>query len=106
MLRVIMATPAAKLESEPRLTARAKVRTKAQLTLPKKSGEHEADDDIKAGRGTVHESAEQATFRKVITKAFVPDLAASDRPFLPGLRVKGVTARSAPPEEISTCRRR
>src|ERR1700755_1708666 len=29
-----MATPAAKMEPEPRLTARAKVRTKAQLTLP------------------------------------------------------------------------
>jgi AbrB family looped-hinge helix DNA binding protein len=97
-----MATPAAKLEPEPRLTARAKVRTKAQLTLPEEirralhisegdvveftvredgtvtirgyvsiptdqawfftpewlAGEHEADDDIKAGRGTVHESAE------------------------------------------------
>ena len=35
---------------------------------------------------------QQATFRKVITEAFVPDLAAPDRPFRPGLRVKGVTA--------------
>ena len=35
---------------------------------------------------------QQATFRKVITDAFVPDLAAPDRPFRPGLRVKGVTA--------------
>ena len=35
---------------------------------------------------------QQATFRKVITDAFVPDLAAPDRPFCPGLRVKGVTA--------------
>jgi len=31
---------------------------------------------------------QQATFRKVITEAFVPDLAAPDRPFRPGLRVK------------------
>lgn len=36
---------------------------------------------------------QQTTFRKVITEAFVPDLAAPDRPFRPGLRVKGVTAR-------------
>ena len=36
---------------------------------------------------------QQATFRKVITEYFVPDLAAQDRPFRPGLRVKGVTAR-------------
>ena len=35
---------------------------------------------------------QQATFRKVIIDAFVPDLAAPDRPFRPGLRVKGVTA--------------
>ncbi|MHB1594451.1 MAG: hypothetical protein ACYCO9_03705 [Streptosporangiaceae bacterium] len=35
---------------------------------------------------------QQATFRKVITEYFVPDLAAPDRPFRPGLRVKGVTA--------------
>jgi hypothetical protein len=34
---------------------------------------------------------QQATFRKVISDAFVPDLAASGRPFRPGLRVKGVT---------------
>jgi hypothetical protein len=31
---------------------------------------------------------QQATFRKVITEYFVPDLAAPDRPFRPGLRVK------------------
>jgi hypothetical protein len=37
-------------------------------------------------------SPQQAIFRKVITEAFVPDLAAPDRPFRPGLRVKGVTA--------------
>ena len=36
---------------------------------------------------------QQATFRKVVTEVFVPDLAAPDRPFRPGLRVKGVTAR-------------
>jgi hypothetical protein len=35
---------------------------------------------------------QQATFRKAVLDAFVPDLAASDRPFRPGLRVKGVTA--------------
>ncbi len=35
---------------------------------------------------------QQAAFRKVITNYFVPDLAAPDRPFRPGLRVKGVTA--------------
>jgi hypothetical protein len=35
---------------------------------------------------------QQATFRKVITEYFVPDLVAPDRPFRPGLRVKGVTA--------------
>ncbi|MGO9219026.1 MAG: hypothetical protein ACLP5E_14885 [Streptosporangiaceae bacterium] len=35
---------------------------------------------------------ERAIFRKVVTEAFVPDLAAPDRPFRPGLRVKGVTA--------------
>jgi hypothetical protein len=35
---------------------------------------------------------QQAIFRKVITEYFVPDLAAADRPFRPGLRVKGVTA--------------
>jgi hypothetical protein len=37
-------------------------------------------------------SQQQATFRKVITEAFVLDLSAPDRPFQPGLRVKGVTA--------------
>jgi hypothetical protein len=36
---------------------------------------------------------QQATFRKVVTEVFVPDLAEPDRPFRPGLRVKGVTAR-------------
>lgn len=35
---------------------------------------------------------QQATFRKVISEAFVPDLAAPDRPFRPVLRVKGVAA--------------
>ena len=35
---------------------------------------------------------QQSTFRKVVTEAFVPDLAAADRPFRPGLRVKGVAA--------------
>ncbi|MFY9934069.1 MAG: AbrB/MazE/SpoVT family DNA-binding domain-containing protein [Streptosporangiaceae bacterium] len=97
-----MAMPAAKMEPEPRLTARARVRTKAQLTLPEEvrralhisegdevefavhedgtvtirgyvsiptdqawfftpewlAGEREADDDIAAERGTVHQSAE------------------------------------------------
>jgi hypothetical protein len=33
---------------------------------------------------------QQATFRKVITEYFVPDLAAPDRPFRPG--IEGVTA--------------
>jgi AbrB family looped-hinge helix DNA binding protein len=95
-------TPAAKMEPEPRLRARVKVRPKAQLTLPEEirralhigegdevefavqndetvtirgyvsiptdqawfftpewlAGEREADEDIAAGRGTVHESAE------------------------------------------------
>jgi hypothetical protein len=38
-------------------------------------------------------SAQQkAAFRKIITEAYVPDLAAPDRPFRPGFRVKGVTA--------------
>jgi hypothetical protein len=38
-------------------------------------------------------SAQQpANFRKVVTEALVPDLAAPDRPFRPGLRVKGVAA--------------
>lgn len=97
-----MAMPAAKMGPEPLLTARARVRTKAQLTLPEEvrralhisegdevefavhedgtvtirgyvsiptdqawfftpewlAGEREADDDIAAGRGTVHQSAE------------------------------------------------
>jgi hypothetical protein len=34
------------------------------------------------------------TFRKVVKDAFVPDLTAPDRPFRPGLRVKGVKARA------------
>lgn len=34
---------------------------------------------------------QQATFRKVVADAFVPDLATPDRPFRPGLRVKGMT---------------
>jgi hypothetical protein len=34
---------------------------------------------------------QQAAFRKVIREYFVPDLAAPDRPFRLGLRVKGVT---------------
>jgi antitoxin PrlF len=97
-----MGTPSAKIEPEPRLRARVKVRPKAQLTLPEEirralhigegdevefaihddgtvtirgyvsiptdqawfftpgwlAGEREADDEIAAGRGTVHESAE------------------------------------------------
>jgi hypothetical protein len=35
---------------------------------------------------------QQAIFRKVITETFAPDLAAADRPFRSGLRVKGVSA--------------
>lgn len=35
---------------------------------------------------------QRATFRKVVVEAFVPDLLVPDRPFRPGLRVKGVTA--------------
>jgi len=31
-------------------------------------------------------------FRKLVQEAFVPDLDTPDRPFRPGLRVKGVTA--------------
>ena len=94
--------PAAKMEPEPRFSARVKVRPKAQLTLPEEirralhisegdevefavhddgtitvrgfvsiptdqawfftpqwlAWEREADEDIAAGRGTVHESAE------------------------------------------------
>ena len=97
-----MDVPAAKAEPEPRVTARVKVRPKAQLTLPEEirsalhigegdevefavqqdgtvtirgyisiptdqawfftpqwpAGEREADEDIAAGRGTVHQSAE------------------------------------------------
>jgi antitoxin PrlF len=97
-----MAVPAGKAEPEPRVTARVKVRPKAQLTLPDEirralhisegdevefavhddgtvtlrgyisiptdqawfftpewlAGEREADEDIAAQRGTVHESAE------------------------------------------------
>lgn len=97
-----MAMPAAKAEPEPRITARVKVRPKAQLTLPEEirralhiregdevefavqedgtvtirgyvsiptdqswfftpewlTGEREADEDIAAGRGAVHESAQ------------------------------------------------
>ena len=34
----------------------------------------------------------QATFRKVVMDAFVPDLTSADRPFRSGLRVKSVTA--------------
>ena len=36
---------------------------------------------------------QQATFRKVVPDAFVPDLMAEDRPFRSGLRVKGVFGR-------------
>jgi len=32
---------------------------------------------------------QQALFRKAVLEAFVPDLMAPDRPFRPGLRVKG-----------------
>jgi len=35
---------------------------------------------------------QQATFRKVVSDAFVPDLMAPDRPFRPGLRVRGVAS--------------
>jgi hypothetical protein len=37
-------------------------------------------------------SQHRDAFRKVIQEAFVPDLDTPDRPFRPGLRVKGVTA--------------
>jgi len=94
--------PAAKIEPQPRISARARVRAKAQLTLPEEirralhisegdevefsvrddgtitirgyvsiptdqawfftpewlAGEREAEEDIAAGRGTVHESAD------------------------------------------------
>jgi AbrB family looped-hinge helix DNA binding protein len=97
-----MSVPAAKIEPEPLVSARAKVRPKAQLTLPEEirralhisegdevefavhddgtitvrgyvsiptdqawfftprwlAGEREADEEIAAGRGTVHESAD------------------------------------------------
>ena len=39
-------------------------------------------------------SQQRDTFRKVVREAFVPDLTAPDRPFRPGLRVKGVKARA------------
>jgi hypothetical protein len=35
---------------------------------------------------------QRALFRKVVLESFVPDLAAPERPFRAGLRVKGVTA--------------
>jgi len=35
---------------------------------------------------------QRAAFSKVIKEAFDPDLVVPDRPFRPGLRVKGVTA--------------
>jgi antitoxin PrlF len=97
-----MSVPAAKIEPQPRISARVKVRAKAQLTLPEEirralhisegdevefavhddgtitlrgyvsiptdqawfftpdwlAGEREADEDIAAGRGAMHESAE------------------------------------------------
>jgi AbrB family looped-hinge helix DNA binding protein len=97
-----MSVPAAKVESETLVSARVKVRPKAQLTLPEEirralhisegdevefavhddgtitvrgyvsiptdqawfftpqwlAGEREADEEIAAGRGTVHESAD------------------------------------------------
>lgn len=98
----VMGVPASKIEPEPLVAARVKVRPKAQLTLPEEirralhigegdevefavhddgtitvrgyvsiptdqawfftpdwlAGEREADEDIAAGRGTVHESAD------------------------------------------------
>ena len=91
------------------------------------AGEREADEEIAAGGGTAHESADDmfahlhlagrgclmptsrdaAAFRKGLEgphaaaagysarwsrTAFVPDLMAPDRPFRPGLRIKGVKA--------------
>jgi AbrB family looped-hinge helix DNA binding protein len=97
-----MSVPASKVEPPPRISARVKVRPKAQLTLPEEirralyiregdevefsvhddgtitvrgyvsiptdqawfftpqwlAGEREADEDIAAGRGAVHESAD------------------------------------------------
>jgi hypothetical protein len=43
---------------------------------------------------TVLTPQQRSTFRKVIKEAFVPDLIAPDRPFRPGLRVKGVQAHA------------
>jgi antitoxin PrlF len=97
-----MSVPTAKVEPQPRISARVKVRAKAQLTLPEEirrvlhigegdevefsvhddgtitvrgyvsiptdqawfftpewlAGEREADEEMAAGRGTVHESAD------------------------------------------------
>jgi AbrB family looped-hinge helix DNA binding protein len=97
-----MGLPAAKIEPEPRLTTRVKIRPKAQLTLPEEirralhigegddvefavhddgtvtirgyisiptdqawfftsgwlAGEREADEEIEAGHGTVHQSVD------------------------------------------------
>ena len=58
-------------------------------------GAADPDADLEAlrfERTEEHHAAAAALFRKVITEAFVPDLAAPDRPFRPGLRVKGVAA--------------
>jgi AbrB family looped-hinge helix DNA binding protein len=99
---IVMGVPAAKVEREPLVSARVKVRPKAQLTLPEEirralhigegdevefavhddgtitvrgyvsiptdqawfftpqwlAGEREADEEIAAGRGTAHESAD------------------------------------------------
>src|ERR1700691_2742009 len=99
---IVMGVPAAKVEPEPLVSARVKVRPKAQLTLPEEirgalhvsrgaevesavhddgtitvrgyvsiptdqawfftpqwlAGEREADEEIGAGRGTGHESAD------------------------------------------------
>jgi AbrB family looped-hinge helix DNA binding protein len=114
-----VAMPAAKAEPQPRVTARVKVRPKAQLTLPE-----EIRSALHIGEGDEVEFAVQQDWtvtvrgyscrrsrrcpaasetgrtsrgssklpREFITEYFVPDLAAPDRPFRPGLRVKGVTA--------------
>lgn len=102
MRTAVMGVPAAKVEPQPRVSARARVRAKAQLTLPEDirralhigegdevefslhedgtvtvrgfvsiptdqawfftpewlAGEQEADNEIAASRGTVHESAD------------------------------------------------
>ena len=102
MRTAVMGVPAGKVEPQPRVSARARVRAKAQLTLPEDirralhigegdevefslhddgtvtvrgfvsiptdqawfftpewlAGEQEADKEIAAGRGTVHESAD------------------------------------------------